>query len=45
MPRNTKIQLRRGTAAEWLSANGNMAALDVGEIGYEIDTGRFKIGK
>lgn len=43
MPRNTKIQLRRGTAAEWL--NGGLAALDVGEIGYEIDTGRFKIGK
>jgi hypothetical protein len=43
MPRNTKIQLRRGTAAEWLA--GGLAALDVGEIGYEIDTGRFKIGK
>jgi hypothetical protein len=42
MPRNTKIQLRRGTAAEWLVG---VVALDVGEIGYEIDTGRFKIGK
>ena len=43
MPRNTKIQFRRGTAAQWTDTG--LAALDVGEIGYEIDTGRFKIGK
>lgn len=40
MPRNTKILLRRGMANQW---SGN--TLDVGEIGYEIDTGRFKIGR
>lgn len=40
MPRNTKILLRRGMANQW---SGN--SLDIGEIGYEIDTGRFKIGK
>lgn len=42
MARNTKIQLRRGTAAQWTSSGATLAE---GEIGYEIDTGRFKIGK
>lgn len=42
MARNTKIQLRRGTAAQWSSSGATLAE---GEIGYEIDTGRFKIGK
>jgi hypothetical protein len=36
-----QIQLRRGTAAQWTSANTLLAA---GELGAETDTGRFKIG-
>ena len=36
-----KIQLRRGTAAQWTSAN---PVLTQGEIGAELDTGKFKIG-
>jgi len=35
------IQYRRGTAAEWTSANPTLAA---GEIGVETDTGKFKFG-
>jgi phage-related tail fiber protein len=35
------IQLRNDTAANWASANPVLA---VGESGYEIDTGIFKIG-
>ena len=37
----TQIQTRRGTAATWTSTNPTLAA---GEIGYETDTGKFKIG-
>jgi hypothetical protein len=37
----TRMQQRRGTAAQWTSANPILAA---GEIGYETDTGKFKIG-
>jgi len=37
----TQIQTRRGTAATWTSTNPTLAA---GEIGYETDTGNFKIG-
>lgn len=36
-----QIQVRRGTAAQWTSANPTLAA---GEIGAETDTGKFKIG-
>lgn len=36
----TKIQVRRGTAAQW----GSTTLLSAGEIGFETDTGRFKIG-
>jgi hypothetical protein len=36
-----RIQLRRGTAAEWTSAN---PTLMVGELGYETDTGLYKVG-
>lgn len=36
-----KIQLRRGTAAEWTAANPTLAE---GEMGLEKDTGRFKVG-
>jgi hypothetical protein len=44
MARNTKIQLRRGTSNQW-SNTVPAPVLAEGEIGYEIDTGRFKIGK
>ena len=37
----TQIQVRRGTAAQWTSANTILAA---GEWGYETDTGKVKIG-
>lgn len=37
----TVIMHRRGTAANWTSAN---PILRSGEIGFEIDTGMFKIG-
>lgn len=36
-----KIQLRRGTAAEWTASNPLLSA---GEVGFETDTGKFKIG-
>ena len=41
MPVQTQIQQRRGTAASWTSTNPTLAA---GEIGFESDTNRFKIG-
>ena len=41
MPRKALIQLRRDTGANWNSVNPVLAA---GEIGYETDTIRFKIG-
>ena len=37
----TRMQQRRGTAAQWTGANPILAA---GEIGFETDTGAFKIG-
>lgn len=37
----TRMQQRRGTAAQWTSANPILAA---GEIGFETDTTKFKIG-
>lgn len=37
----TQIQVRRGTAAQWTSANPTLGA---GEWGYETDTGKAKIG-
>lgn len=37
----TQIQIRRGTAAQWTSANPVLAS---GEFGYETDTGKAKIG-
>ncbi len=36
-----KIQVRRGTAAQWTTANPILSA---GEFGYETDTGKYKIG-
>ena len=35
------IQVRRGTASQWTTANPTLAA---GEIGFETDTNQFKIG-
>lgn len=37
----TRMQQRRGTAAQWTAANPTLAA---GEIGFETDNNRFKIG-
>jgi hypothetical protein len=41
MPVVTQIQVRRGTAAQWTSANPTLAA---GEQGFETDTLKLKIG-
>jgi hypothetical protein len=41
MPVVTQIQVRRGTAAQWTSANPTLAA---GEFGYETDTNKLKCG-
>lgn len=41
MAAQTLLQLRRGTAAQWTTAN---SILSVGEPGYESDTGNFKLG-
>lgn len=42
----TLIQIRRGTAAQWNAAANSLGngILYQGEIGYETDTGRFKVG-
>ena len=37
----TRMQQRRGAASQWTSANTILAA---GEIGFETDTFKFKIG-
>jgi hypothetical protein len=37
----TKIQVRRGTAAQWASAN---PVLSDGEVAFERDTNKIKIG-
>lgn len=37
----TRMQQRRGTAAQWTAANPILAA---GEIGFETDTSKFKMG-
>lgn len=41
MPQITQIQVRRDAAATWTSTNPTLAE---GEIGFETDTGKFKIG-
>lgn len=38
---SSRIQLRRSLSAEWTAVNPRLSQ---GEIGYEIDTGKFKIG-
>jgi hypothetical protein len=41
----TRMQQRKGTAAQWVSTNGGDGPiLNAGEIGYESDTNKFKIG-
>jgi hypothetical protein len=41
----TRMQQRRGTAAQWISSNaGAGPVLNAGEIGWESDTNKFKIG-
>lgn len=42
----TRIQVRRGTLSQWNSASVvlGQGILYQGEIGYETDTGRFKVG-
>lgn len=42
----TRIQVRRGTLSQWNAAASTVGngILYQGEIGYETDTGRFKIG-
>jgi hypothetical protein len=37
----TRIQLRRGTATQWTTAD---PILEAGEVGWESDTNKFKIG-
>ena len=39
----TRMQQRRGTAAQWSNQNAN-PILNAGEIGWESDTNKFKIG-
>ncbi|NDB59464.1 hypothetical protein EB001_13585 [bacterium] len=39
MPALTRIQLRRGTSSEWTNQ-----VLYAGEVGFETNTGKFKIG-
>jgi len=41
MPVQTQMQVRRGTASSWTSTNPTLAA---GELGFETNTGKFKIG-
>jgi hypothetical protein len=41
----TRMQQRKGTAAQWISTNGGDGpVLNAGEIGFESDTNKFKIG-
>jgi hypothetical protein len=37
----TRIQIRRGTASQWTTANPTLAS---GEYGLETDTGKVKLG-
>ena len=41
----TRMQQRRGTASQWTSSNdGDGPILNAGEIGWESDTNKFKVG-
>ena len=47
MPVKTRIQLRRDTAANWVSAQttlGSTPILSAGEVGVEVDTNKIKVG-
>ena len=41
MPVNTRIQLRRGTSLQWAASTD---ALAMGEVGFDTDLKKFKIG-
>ena len=41
MPRNSLIQIRRGTTAEWEAANPVLAS---GELGFDLTTNYLRIG-
>jgi hypothetical protein len=41
MPKNNSIQIRRGLNSEWVSSNPTLSS---GELGFETDTLRLKIG-
>ena len=41
MPVKTRLQIRRDTASNWSSVNPTLSS---GEIGYETDTGKLKVG-
>lgn len=41
MPVQTKIQIRRGTSAEWLAS---IDPLSQGELGYDLSLKKFKVG-
>lgn len=41
MARETQIQLRRGTEAQWEQVNPTLAE---GELGFETDTKKIKVG-
>ena len=40
----TRIIVRNGTEDEWLPGGTDIALLGIGEIGYELDTNKVKIG-
>ena len=40
----TRIIVRNGTAGEWSPGGGDIAMIGIGEIGYENDTNKLKIG-
>lgn len=41
MPVQTRIQIRRGTTAEW---NNSLDPLSQGELGYDLSVKKFKVG-
>jgi formylglycine-generating enzyme required for sulfatase activity len=45
MPLYNKIQIRRGTTAEWTAADTALRYLSEGELGYDTSLKRFKIGQ
>ena len=44
MSKVTRINVRNGTETEWVPASGELAKLAIGEIAYENDTNRLKVG-